>query len=625
MGAYYSTFYGNTKDPSVLAGKPMLIRSDEYVVNTQMTIAQYNNHFDRINHNIGNGEDMSLYLDVPYKDWSQFFKPHNLVFFALPLDYAFAFKWWLMGYLLILSCYFFLLEVLPSKNKRYIAAALSLALFFSPFIQWWYQYITLAPIYYSLFAGTIILRLVKAKFLKESLLWGLLLTYVGTCFALVLYPPFQIPCILSIGAFVLGFLVQRYRRSKPKDWLPKIAVLAASLILAGLLILLFVFTRLSTVRAYENTAYPGNRLTQSGGYSLTHLFSGNLDFQLQFTQKAANYQIPKNGLTNQSESSMFFLLLPFLFLPCIYILLEDFRKKNEMDWPLLFVNLIFIVYLGWLYIPKLPIIGKLLFLDRVPLNRLVIGLGLINILQIVLFIRRGFNFSNTKLKKILTLGYVLLLFIFCLYLDFLAKKDFPGFLGQYRAIAFAIPAPIIIYFLLKRSYRAAVNVFLAFTAIMCIAVNPINIGTSILTKTPISSAIKKVASQDPKSKWVIEDSEFENFASMNGAPTLNGVYAYPQLKLWKPLNTGHLSYIYNRYAHVVVNFNRNNTPAPTILSLPSPDHFAIETDPCSDYLLKEDVHFAVTTVPLNSTSESCIHLKDTVTYPNIIFYIYKLN
>ena len=74
---------------------------------------------------------MSMAIDVPYKDWSELFKPHNLVFFVLPFDNAFAFKWWVMSYLLLLSCYFFILALLP--KKKFLAVTISLALLFSPF------------------------------------------------------------------------------------------------------------------------------------------------------------------------------------------------------------------------------------------------------------------------------------------------------------------------------------------------------------------------------------------------------------------------------------------------------------------------------------------------------------
>src|SRR5688572_20935068 len=129
IGTYHTALHGPTaEDPNLLFGEPRSIRSDEWLVNTQLTIAQENNGYQRINQNIGNGQDVSLLSDAPYKEWSTFFKPHNAAFFALPFDNAFAFKWWVMGYLLALSCYFFTLCLLP--GKRMLAALLSIAFFF---------------------------------------------------------------------------------------------------------------------------------------------------------------------------------------------------------------------------------------------------------------------------------------------------------------------------------------------------------------------------------------------------------------------------------------------------------------------------------------------------------------
>src|SRR6266567_568421 len=113
MGIYYQTFYGTTKDPNLVANQPQGIRSDEWLVNTQMSIAQKNDRLMQIDPNIGNGQDMSLEIDVPLKDWSIIFRPHELAFFVMPFDNAFAFRWWVMGYLLIVSCYFFVLTLLP--------------------------------------------------------------------------------------------------------------------------------------------------------------------------------------------------------------------------------------------------------------------------------------------------------------------------------------------------------------------------------------------------------------------------------------------------------------------------------------------------------------------------------
>src|SRR3989338_3714433 len=132
IGIYHEIFYGKqANDPNLLYGDPQPIRSDEWLVNTQLILAQDANDYQNINENIGTSRDMSFNIDVPAKDWSAPFKPQNLVFFVLPFEYAFAFKWWVILYLLILAAYFFTLRLFP--GKRLLAALAALGFGFSPF------------------------------------------------------------------------------------------------------------------------------------------------------------------------------------------------------------------------------------------------------------------------------------------------------------------------------------------------------------------------------------------------------------------------------------------------------------------------------------------------------------
>lgn len=491
IGVYQTYFYGQPHDSALITGHPRKIRSDEWVVNTQMTIAQKNANYARINHNIGNGEDMSLILDVPNRDWSTIFKPHNWSFFALPFDFAFAFKWWVMGYLLVLSCYFFVLALLP--NKKLFAAFLALALASSAFVQWWYQYITLGPLYYSLFAGTAFIYILRARTRTQAIGWGALLAYILICFVLVLYPPFQIACALALAAFAIGYMIRQSSEMQWKLYLQRLGIFGASIVLAGLVILLFLSTRSGVVHTILNTAYPGNRLQQSGGYDLPHLFSGNLAFQFHSDIKAANYQLPKLSVTNQSEASNFILLLPFLLLPSLYFLYQDFRNRRAVDWPLLITSLAFLGTLVWLFTPHLGILGKLTLLNRVPHSRLLIGLGILNIFQIVLLVRRLDSAKVKLFSRTPVALYAVLVFIVELLLGLYALHTFPGFVGIYRVIAFSLPIPIIVYTLLRKQFTwAAVGLF-AFSAFTSFLINPLYRGTAILTDTPLTRAIHEIS------------------------------------------------------------------------------------------------------------------------------------
>jgi hypothetical protein len=622
IGVYDSYFYGKThKDSALIAGQPRTIRSDEWVVTTQMTMAQKSDGFHQINSNLGRGEDMSVLLDVPYKDWSELFKPQNWSFFVMPFDNAFAFKWWFMGYLLILSAYVFVLSQLP--RQKFLAICIALALFFSAFIQWWYEYSTLAPIYYSLFAITIFVLLLKQQRRYHEILLGVILAYVIAAFVLVLYPPFQIPCALASVCFTIGYLIKTKSRLNNRDFRRKLGVTIIALIAAGLISLLFILTRSTVIHTIQNTVYPGKRIIQSGGYDFAHLFSGHLDNQLLSTTKADHYKISKSNLTNQSESSNFLLLLPFLLVPSIYILFRDKRQGRNIDWPLLTVSFGFLVALLWLFVPHLRWLGELLLLNKVPLNRLIIGLGVLNLLQLVLVIKRLQSLNVRLWPHIYTVIYVFLALCAELALSIHAKNSYPGFIGIYKSIAFSLPIPIIIYLLLTNRFRLAMVGLLAFSCLTSLTVNPLYRGSGAVTDSQISTTIRRISHRSPGA-WAVENGYLENFAVINGARSFTGVYPYPQLNLWKQIG-GADPAVYNRYAHVNFNFYRDhNQLEPTRLQFVSLDHFAIDTEPCSQFIRQNNIRYLLAAGPLN-TPNRCAKLISILDYPDMSTYIYEVH
>jgi len=623
IGVYNNILYGSVHhDSRLVLNKPRPIRSDEWVWNSQMIMSQASNHYNRINPNLGNGQDMSLIIDVPYKDWSAVFRPQNLVFFILPFDYAFAFKWWLMAYLLLMACYFFMLFLLP--KKRLVAASIAVALLFSPFVQWWYEYITLAPIYYSLFGLLVFMYLLRATRLKSQILLGLGLSYVLVCLALVLYPPFQIPCGLAVISFGLGYLLNKYTGpEKDKDLPRKLLIIIGSVIVAGLISLVFVLTRHSAVRSIEDTAYPGKRVVKSGGYDLPHLLSGNLDFQLQYDSKAVVYQIPKDGITNQSEDSNFVFLLPFLLLPSIFLLCKDRQRKAPTDWVLIILNLTFLLALVWMFIPGLDILGKITLLSKVPLNRMIIGLGLLNVMLVGWFIKRLSEEKKSIFDSRLVIPYCALILVIELLLAIHAKHAYPGYIGRYRAVAFSLPVPIIIYLLLRRRFVLASLGLAALGIFMTIGVNPLYRGTEVIRDTLLSKEIKSLSDRD-RGKWAIENGYMENIALINNAPSLSGVYATPQTDIWRQIR-GADPYMYNRFAHVTFNFYRDSAgDMATKLEQPGGDHFAVDIEPCSQFLKNNGVHFLLTSEPLVMNG-SCLSEPTLVNYPVGTFYIYKID
>ena len=97
------------------------------------------------------------------------------------------------------------------------------------------------------------------------------------------------------------------------------------------------------------------------------------------------------------------------------------------------------------------------------------------------------------------------------------------------------------------------------------------------------------------------------------------------MKLWQPLDKGNQQSDYNRYAHVNFVFDRNPLESvPTSLKLVGGDNFHIITEPCSAFLENSHVDFLVAVAPL-SGQDSCAQLVKQISYPEITFYIYRVN
>ena len=620
IGVYNSYFNGVTPDKNLLFGKPRVIRSDEWVVNTQMTLAQKANNFNRVNTNIGNGQDFSLLIDAPYKDWSVLFKPHNLVFFIMPFDYAFALRWWLLGYMLIVSTYFLVLKLLG--DKRLVASLISISLFFSPFVQWWYLNGTLSTITYALLATLLIITIINERSLKAGVVKGMTLTYVLTCFLLILYPPFQIPAVVAVALFILGYTYSNLKKADKSEIIQKITIVSVSAVSAVLIVGLFIFTRYSVVSTIQNTSYPGKRVEQSGKYDKGHLLSSFLSPQFQFNSKAAKYTDPSAGLANQSENSNFLLILPYLIIPSLILIYRNKKRNTTIEWELVGIIVSFLAIIGWMLIPNLSLIGKLTLFDKVPANRFIIGLGILNILGFVLFLRAYIKDKHYKFGISISLVYCFMIFIINYCLGLYSIKRFPGFISPSIMILLSLVYPLVLFLILRKRIVSGLIVLVIFSIVSSAAVNPLYKGTSVITDTLLSQEIQKISLIN-KGRWATDESMLENFASLNGARSLSGVFAYPQLDLWQ--NTGVDKAIYNRYAHTNFVFDRDVTSnTKTTLKLQAGDNFGIFSEPCSDFLNKSDVDFILTRVTFDK-DEKCIHLLETVRYPDKTFYIYKRN
>lgn len=615
VGVYHQILYGEQKDSALLAGTPRPIRSDEWGVATPATLSQVTEELPVFNQTVGNGQDMTITLDVPYVGWGSLFKPHNWSFFVMPAEYAFAFKWWVMGVMLMLASYFFVLSIHP---RRYLhASLLSTILFLSPFIQWWYQAVTLLPIAFGLAATALVLWLLKENLSRNRrILLSSILSYVLACFAFVFYIPFLAPVALVCGAFLIGHYVELLSRAPLKKALIlRLRWIAMPIVVAATLLGAFLYERYATINAISDTVYPGGRIEATGGYYPLQLLAGYYNIQLQDNTKAAAYYL------NQSEASSFILISLFLAPLLIYF----WRKERRIDWRVAGLLAMLFLFMLRLFVPLMEPLFNALQFNRIPHNRLIIGIGIINFFLLVIAAEKLANMRRA-LPQYLVWISAGLAFIIVATVGLILKTSYDGYLESIPKIVLISFAVSLTIWLILKKYLVIGALTLALLSFVSVSsVNPLYRGLGVLHESRLVNTIQSIG--DKNGGWVVGDHAafIEMVPAASGVRSLSGVYAYPQLEIWKPLGTSpQAKDIYNRYAHVFFSIEPVSTavsPQQAYLDPPALDAFRVHADACSPLLKTHKVSYVLVTTELASP---CLTKLADVPYPEITFHIYKI-
>ncbi len=591
-------------DPDLVAGELRPVRSDEWLVNTQMVIAQTEAGFPLINPNIADGQDMSLILDVPYKEWSIAFRPQNWPFFVLPLETAFALKWWLLLGGLLASAYAMVLHLLP--GKRLMAALGAMTLGFNAFIFWWYQTITIAPLIWGIAAFLAARHLLLSQTRARRLGWAVALAYTATCFALVQYPPFQIPVLIVVAGLFIALLIEGSQLGKRRA-ATGMGLTIAACVVAGAIVGTFLMTRQDAVKTITSTVYPGQRTIQSGGVNPARFLAGFLAPELQNSDRAKHFP------QNQSESSNFLPLMPFLAIPALAVMALTYRRQRQIDWPLMAVTLVTLLFMLRMFVPWPDAPYRLLLLDKVPNERIILSLGLLMLLQIVLLLRHVSSPGRSLPWMWAAFSSALALAAFGV-VGWYLHRAYPEFLPDKAIIASLGAATAAALFLLLRQKTVALGLgtMVVLGVIASHGIQPLYRGLGPVTRSPLNQEIDRRGGT-----WVVADSWiYENIAVATGQDSLSGTQVYPQLNLWRQMDTsGNQSDVYNRYAHVTFTVAGSDS-----IELPGADHTNIRINPCGSFA-QSRIDYILST---NELAGGCLTPEKRVQYGNQTFHIYAI-
>ena len=508
----------------LVRGSPQSIRSDEFAVVTPLTQATVNNHFERYNQASLYQEDLRINYGLPIHDWGMIFKPSMWLYGVVNPAYAYSFHWFVLTALFIVG-YAWLLRWFGATPV--LAFTLAVGLYFTGMVQFWWS--EKAPIF-ALFPWVLLPFATRwPLYLKALLFYWLAVVWLLTNF----YPPIQVS-LAFVGAIIL--LARAPELLRPKS----AALLAVAALLAALTVAFYLGDYL---RETASTVYPGAR--RSGGGGLDVLLAASwlfptLNFDVRYAPVAAN-------ICEIGTVGMYYTLMVLFFL--------DYRH-----WRVLVQEKISLfallggtaLLLAWMLLPLPWWAGAPLLWHYVPTPRMQFASGvMLLILMFYLAARLGLRLTWGRMAGLvaaLGLG-VLLAQMKSMPSDW---HDWIAFLVVLLAFWFGRRMP-------DKAHAALATASLVMGVLVFVRFNPTQQAWPIFN-LPETSVMRALDVMQATNQGVLVASGFPG-ASANGLGyrSLSHVLAVPKLAFWREhfpdLPQDELNVLFNRYAHVIPNFD----------------------------------------------------------------------
>jgi hypothetical protein len=522
--------------------------------------------------------DATVLMELPNRDWSTLFRPHEWGYLAFGLDVGIAWQWWIPAIALVSGAYLLVVTILP--RRALTAVAIACAMFFSPIIQWWYGPNAIWPAAWALLAMAGVVWIIRERRLWVRIVWAVLIGWLAVTMAIGLYVPFMLPSVLVFLFFFVGSVLNErpWRKGRFAPLLRRfIPLLAAGVVAIGVVVI-WIKTRSATIDAVTSTVYPGKRSVLSG--QLLHedptltAFTG-APFGQSFLTTA--------GILgpNPSEAATAILLAVFLLPAIVWFTVRAWRRDRALDWVLISSGAAVVLILAFLLIPGWDAVARLLLLDRVPVTRYRMGFAVMLPLFFALVAREVDRFPSAKNWPIAAVCGGLALASVVAGALAIALSDSQTFdsIPLWPIAAAGILAGTVLVFFRRTIPIAAVGLLVA-SLVIGAAVNPFYRGAFNLNKTAIGMKVHAI--EDSKSGTWVGVGSFEAVALMmqSGVEAYNGVQTYPPREMWAEIDpAGTSENIWNRLAKVSWTWGAGE---PTIAA-PYPDAIQLTFDACSQF------------------------------------------
>ncbi len=519
-------------DTNLLLGQNRAIRTDEYVVFTEMAISQVKSGFKWFSDIWGySPSDMFIIYGQPVLNPVTIFRPFSVFYIFLGTEMGLAFYWISRIIVGLLVSYEFGRVI--TKDDRDYSFIYSLLVIFAPIVQWWFSTNELVEM---LIAGQlaliIVYKYIHSKKIVAKILLALSFVWCAGVYVLTLYPAWMIPLAYVFLAAGVGILIENRKSIKVKA--VDIGVFVGALIVF-IGAFYYIYTKSGdTIRTILNTAYPGKRSYDGGPIiNVFELFRGWTSYIWSFTE-----------CNNPCEEVCFISFFPLgIVLSCIAV----FKNKIK-DSLLISLNISNVILVLYSIVPLPEFIGKISLLNKSHSMRIIVAIGFLNLM--ILF-RALYCLKAVSLSK-----YRILFVTIAVISTIISISAFDQKQGTAISLLILIIA-VVLGFLLSGVYNLSTkHIFvvycLALAIIGGVMVNPVSKGVSAVFKEPQIEAIEDINNNKPGIWMTVGTNSFANIPAMLGADTASALDTYPDEELWNGLSLQDENYSWNRYAHKVI-------------------------------------------------------------------------
>ncbi len=517
-------------DTANLWGTKRDIRSDEFVVFTQMALSQVKSDFKWFSDIWGySSSDMFMIYGQPIKNLVTIFRPFSVGYILLGAEYGLAFFWCSRWVFLFLSSFEF--GRLITNDKRKLSLSYAFLIAFAPIVQWWFSINGFVEmLIFGQMAVILFLKYFRTESIKIKILVMLLLVVCAGGYILTLYPAWMIPMFYVFLACIIAVIIENHKviKFKKNDFV--IWGLGVIVLLIGML---YIFTTSkTTIEAIANTIYPGKRRYLGGPIeNIIELFRGWTSYIWSFTDSV-----------NPCEKVCFISFFPIGMILSVIILFK--QKKNDV-W-LICLNIVNILLVIYTILELPPFIASITLLGNSSV-RMIVAIGLIN-LMILIRALLHYEYNEKHLKIFLPLVLIIAAF------SFYGVKEIvsPG-LKLLIIMFIAVSITIILRYSLSVGKNQFLSLVVVITLIGGGIVNPVETGLSHIYNSAIVKSIDKINSEEDGLWFVNSSFVFANLPTITGAHTLNALATYPDIELWNKLGLQESENIWNRYSHMTAN------------------------------------------------------------------------